>query len=162
MLVAIDRNPLCACKSIFKSPAFNVRVRVQGASAGSLGGSPPSLLEDDPGYTTCADGQGKARTHTHSHTHTNKTPQTNDGEVEKEGWDAEKDMQPKAGVSIRWGCVGWACDISPRLLVALLPVDIWLCHDPALMAAPLGETEVCRRAATSFNRLVAPESNRPK
>lgn len=60
MLVAIDRNPLCACKSIFKSPAFNVRVRVQGASAGSSSGSPPSLLEDDPGYTTCADGQGKA------------------------------------------------------------------------------------------------------
>lgn len=109
MLVAIDRNPLCACKSIFKSPAFNVRVRVQGPSAGAVQGAPPSLPEDDPGYTTGADGQEKAHT---KNKNKKKGKRWISRETKVSVWDAEKDLQPKVCVSTRWGCVGWAPDIS--------------------------------------------------
>lgn len=111
MLVAIDRNPLCACKSIFKSPAFNVRVRVQGASDGCLSGSPPACFKTTPDTKRVPMAKGKgARTRTRT-----KRTKPNDGEVKKQSslvWDAEKDMQPIVCVSIRWGCVGWAPDIS--------------------------------------------------
>lgn len=71
MLVAIDRNPQCACKSIFKSPAFNVRVRVQEASDGCLSGSPPACLKTTPDTQRVPMAKGK---HTHTHSRTQKEP----------------------------------------------------------------------------------------
>jgi hypothetical protein len=47
MLVAIDRNPRCACKSILKSPAFHVQA-LRGLCWVFLSDRPPMCLEKTP------------------------------------------------------------------------------------------------------------------